>query len=84
MALMAFGSAASAQRASIPRIADFLRMERAGSVGDNSDFEKLRTARFGFDEPDEDYYEAVPDHMRFRWKLNRLKMRMPINTAGFR
>ena len=43
-----------------------------------SDVEKLRTARYGLNDPDEDDYERVPDEMRFRWKLNKLKMRMPL------
>lgn len=49
-----------------------------------SDAEKLRTARYGLSEPIDDDYEAVPDSLRVRWKLNRLKMRMPINTSSFR
>ena len=57
LALMALGVPASAQSVSTPRIADFLRVESAGDADDNSHFEKLRTARFGQNEVNEDLYD---------------------------
>ena len=45
----------------------------------SSDFEKLRTARYGLNDPDEDDYERVPDETRVRWKLNRFKVRVPLS-----
>lgn len=44
-----------------------------------SDVEKLRTARYGLNDPDEDDYERVPDQTRVRWKLNRFKVRVPLS-----
>lgn len=49
-----------------------------------SDIEKLRSARFGLREPDDNFYEAVPDEMRLRWKFNRVKMRIPFDTTALR
>lgn len=46
-----------------------------------SDIEKLRTARYGVREPDDDYFEPAVDEMRVRWKLNRVKMRIPFSTS---
>lgn len=50
----------------------------------NADIEKLRTARYGLREPDDDYFEPATDEMRFRWKLNRVKMRVPFDMSGLR
>lgn len=44
-----------------------------------SDVEKVRTARYGLNDPDEDDYERVPDQTRVRWKLNRFKVRVPLS-----
>lgn len=62
----------------------FLIDEYALAETSGSDGEKLRTARYGLRDPNDDDYESVPDSTRFRWKLNRMKMRMPINTSGIR
>jgi len=46
--------------------------------------EKLRTARYGLRAPNDDYFEPAVDEIRFRWKLNRVKMRIPFSTWGLR
>jgi len=50
----------------------------AAPEASGSDVEKLRTARYGLNDPDEDDYERVPDQTRLRWKLNRFKVRVPL------
>lgn len=49
-----------------------------------SDLEKVRSARFGLRDPNEDYYDGPVDETRVRWKLNRIKMRVPFSTASLR
>jgi hypothetical protein len=65
-------------------VARFLIEEYSLAETSGSDSEKLRTARYGLRDPNDDDYESVPDSTRFRWKLNRVKMRMPIDTSGIR
>jgi hypothetical protein len=49
-----------------------------------SDLEKVRSARFGLRDPEDDFYDGPVDEMRVRWKLNRIKMRVPFSTASLR
>lgn len=46
-----------------------------------SDIEKLRTARYGLRDPNDDYFEPAADELRFRWKFNRVKVRVPFSTS---
>jgi hypothetical protein len=62
----------------------FLIDEYSMAETSGSDGEKIRTARYGLRDPDEDDYESVPETTRVRWKLNRFKMRVPLNTSGIR
>jgi hypothetical protein len=58
--------------------------ESVRSEVDGSDAEKRRIARFGLNQS---YMgmesDAAPDDLRIRWKLNRVKMRMPFDTSSF-
>jgi hypothetical protein len=64
-------------------LGSYLTSERAALVrGHSSDTEKIRAARYGLNEPDNDFFEPVPHETRFRWRLNRVKLRVPFSTTG--
>ena len=51
---------------------------------DGSDAEKTRIARYGLHQSYTGLESDVaPDDLRVHWKLNRIKMRMPIDTSRF-
>lgn len=82
IALAAFPAAAQ-PALNYARIVDFIEGERGSLIPGNSDFEKHQAARYGLGTPDDDHFTyRASDEIRVRWRLTKIKMRVPLNTSG--
>lgn len=79
LSLLAIPALAAEYGPQSPDTRFLLRELDSPSEASGSEFEKLRTARYGLNDPDQDDYDRVPDETRFRWKLNRFKVRVPLS-----
>jgi hypothetical protein len=84
--LLAMSAAGAQPLSESQRLTRFVTSERNALTSDgSSDFEKRRAARYGLSEPDNDFYDyQASDDVRFKWRLTRVKMRVPFDTSAMK